>query len=176
MVRKGRSPALLGVGCLSIKQHLLIPAFLLFPTPSSFMSFSFSCQYFSFWILELLVTTVSTITALLVFLFFLSWMTSDHGLSHTLATIFSVKFSQGHTAVLNQTGLWVTDSWSSGLKAGRWQCVHLAHKQRNAHKLCALLWTQKTGMFLFVFSNALCLDVKAARKNKTKPKNKHHFS
>lgn len=69
MVRKGWSPSLPGVGCLSIKQHFLILTFLLFFFPSR--SFSFSCQYFSSWILELLAITISTITFFSVLFAFL---------------------------------------------------------------------------------------------------------
>lgn len=180
-MRKSRSPALLGVGCLSIKQHLLIPAFLFFSAPPSFGSFSFSCQYCSFWILELLIITISNVTIFLVFLFFLSCMASDHGLYHTLATIFSVKHSQGHTAVLNQTTLGYrqlvprAESWKMTV------CPPCSQVEEYIPQLCEFLWIQKPRMFLFVFSDALCLDVKAARKKKNnqqnqKPNNKHYFS
>lgn len=60
----------------------------------SFRNFSFSTQDFSSLALQLLIITiVSTITALSVFAF-LSWMIAHHGLPQTLATIFSANLGK----------------------------------------------------------------------------------
>lgn len=54
----------------------------------------------------------------------LPFMPSANGLSHSSETIFSAKQSQGHTAVLLQTRLWVWGSWNSwaaGYLGSSWQ-------------------------------------------------------
>lgn len=76
------------------------------------------CQYFYPWIFfELLTLTILPATLLSVFLFFLFFVVLKHRIFHTLATISSVKLIQGHTAALNETKPWITDSWT-GLSMG----------------------------------------------------------
>lgn len=131
----------------------------------SFRNFSFSTQDFSSLALQLLIITiVSTITALSLFAFFIlndctSWTPSN------LSNNFLSKLRQGHRAVLNQTRLWVTDSWSPGLSISRWQHIHICTRAKEyVPRLCALLWTQKTRMFLFVSSDPLCFEAEAPGK------------
>lgn len=81
---------------------------------------------------------------------------------------FLSKLRQGHRVVLNQTKLWVTDGWSPGLSISRWQCVHICTRAKEyVPRLCALLWTQKTRMFLFVSSDPLCFEVEVQEKTRT---------
>lgn len=42
---------------------------------------------------------------------FLSWRALVHGLSHSSATVFSIKLSQGHPVLHHQFSPWAKDSW-----------------------------------------------------------------
>lgn len=147
----------------------------------SFWNLSFSSQDFSSWILELLIITIaSTITMFLlffctVFAFLILHACTSWTPSH-LSNNFLRKLKQGHRAVLKQTRLWVTDSWSPGLSISRWQCIHICTWAKEyVPRLCALLWTQKTRMFLFVSSDPLCFEASGKKQGLFTKASKHHL-
>ena len=72
----------------------------------------FFMSVFFFWVLELLMITISAITLWYVFSLFLSCRDLAHGLSHSSATVFSMKLSQNPPVVPHQ--FWATASWMLG--------------------------------------------------------------
>lgn len=93
----------------------------------------FLCQYFCFWILGLLIMTISKISPLFAVLLILqssSSSTFSQLLPDNLA-IFSVNLSQGHTAVLRQKQAWITDSLNPKAKGYLGNQDDLTHKAQD---------------------------------------------
>lgn len=105
---------------------LLSCPLLLFCFFFSLRLYIFFMSVFFFWVLELLTITISTITLQSVFLFFLSCRALAHWLSHSSATVFSIKLSQGHPVVPHQFSPWPTDSWMLG-----WRLRGYSYLERN---------------------------------------------